>query len=45
MKKVLFIPSPTLPFPPVKGGAVQNLLNFLVEDNDKKQKLDIYIRK
>ncbi|MFR1757607.1 glycosyltransferase family 4 protein [uncultured Clostridium sp.] len=43
MKKVLFIPSPTLPFPPVKGGAVQNLLNFLVEDNDKKQKLDIYI--
>lgn len=43
MKKVLFIPSPTLPFPAINGGAVQNLIEFIVEDNEKQKKYEIEI--
>ena len=43
MKKILFIPSPLLPFPPTKGGAVQNLLNFIVEDNEVVKKNEIEV--
>lgn len=43
MRKVLFVPSPTLPFPPVNGGAVQNLLNFLVESNEMNKNYNIEI--
>lgn len=34
MKSILFITKGALPFPPVKGGAVENLLNILVEKNE-----------
>lgn len=32
--RVLVIPSPMLPWPPVKGGAVQNLIRFYAEWNE-----------
>ena len=35
MKSILFITKGALPFPPVKGGAVENLLNILVEKNEQ----------
>ena len=37
--KILMIPSRMLPIPPVKGGAVQNLINFYIEWNEKENKL------
>lgn len=42
--KYLLVPSTMLPFPPVKGGAVQNLMKFYVEWNEKqKKKNDIVV--
>lgn len=35
--KILMIPSRMLPIPPVKGGAVQNLINFYIEWNEKEK--------
>lgn len=34
LKRILFITKGTLPFPPVKGGAVENLLQIIVEKNE-----------
>lgn len=43
MKRILFIPSVTLPFPPSKGGAVQNLIKFFIDYNERYKKLDLEI--
>lgn len=40
-KKILIIGSANLPIPPVKGGAVENLLNFFLEFNDANDYYDI----
>ena len=34
LKKILFITKGSLPFPPTKGGAVENLLRIIVEKNE-----------
>lgn len=39
MKKYLFIMTPMLPFPPYKGGAVQNLVEQIVLYNEKNRKM------
>lgn len=43
MKKVLFICSPILPFPPVKGGAVQNLIEQVILANELENKLNLSV--
>ena len=43
MKKICFICPPTLPFPPVRGGAVETLLELFVNENEKKHKYDIRV--
>ena len=41
--KILMIPSRMLPIPPVKGGAVQNLINFYIEWNEKEKNNDLIV--
>lgn len=43
MKKICFILPPYLPFPPVKGGAVETLLNHFVEVNEKMARYDVTV--
>ncbi len=41
--KILLIPSTMLPFPPIKGGAVQNLIKNYIDWNDENSKHEITI--
>lgn len=41
--KILIINSSTLPYPASKGGAVENLIDMYVKDNEKNKKHDITI--
>ncbi len=43
MEKLYFILPPALPFPPVKGGAVETLLDLFVMQNEKKCIYDITV--
>lgn len=43
MKKICFICPPALPFPPVRGGAVETLLELFVNENEKVKKYDIQV--
>lgn len=36
---IVIITSIMLPMPPVKGGAVQNLIKLFLDDNEKKMKI------
>ncbi len=40
--KVLIIGSSKLPIPAIKGGAVPNLIEELIQENDSKNKLNLY---
>jgi spore coat protein SA len=39
--KICLIPPPFLPIPAIKGGAVESLIQFLVEENEKKHAIDL----
>lgn len=41
--KLLFINYHVLPLPPVKGGAVENLIDLFIKDNEKKNLHDITV--
>lgn len=43
MKKILFLTKGSLPFPPVKGGAVETLLYNLVKENEQKRLFEFTI--
>lgn len=43
MKKICFICPPALPFPPVRGGAVETLLELFINENEKTKKYDIQV--
>lgn len=43
MKNILIIPSIMLPMPPVKGGAVQQLIKFFLDWNEKQKKYRITV--
>ena len=43
MKKICLVSDGTMPIPPVKGGAVETLIQFLVEQNEIEQKVFFYI--
>lgn len=43
IKRILFIPAQFLPIPAVKGGAVEVLLNHLIDENEKYHKADFYV--
>ena len=44
MKKIAIISSgSTQPIPPVKGGAVENLVKFLLDENENVKKMDITV--
>lgn len=44
MKNIAIISSgSTLPIPPVKGGAVENLINFILNENECKKELNITV--
>ncbi|EGO8281418.1 TPA: glycosyltransferase family 4 protein [Enterococcus faecalis] len=43
MKKILFLTKGALPFPPVKGGAVETLLYNLVKENEQKRLFEFTI--
>ena len=40
---IAIITSGYLPLPPVKGGAVENLVQLLADENEQKNKLDLTI--
>ncbi len=42
-KNILIIPSTLLPIPAVKGGAVQNLINFFIDWNENEDKYNIVL--
>lgn len=44
MKKVCIVSPMFLPVPPVRGGAIENLINIIIEENEKNKEffLDIY---
>lgn len=43
MKKILFVMTPALPMPPVKGGAVQTLVQSLIDYNEVEQKYELSV--
>lgn len=42
MKRIIIVNNGTLPLPAVKGGAVETLIDLLVNENEKK---DVFILK
>lgn len=40
--KICFVTYGELPIPPVKGGAVENLVDLLLRDNQEKHTIDVY---
>lgn len=43
MKKIAIVAPALLPIPPTKGGAVEQLINHFIEENEKYKKLDLTI--
>lgn len=43
MKKIAFILPPYLPFPPVRGGAVESLLELFITENEKAGRYEITV--
>ena len=43
MKKIAIISAGVLPVPPVKGGAVENLVDFILSENELENKLEITV--
>lgn len=43
MKKIAIITSGVFPVPPTKGGAVENLIQNVITENEKDKKLSLYI--
>lgn len=43
MKKIAIISSGYFPVPPVKGGAVESLVNMLVEENEKRKEIELEV--
>ena len=43
MKKIAVVSYDDMPLPPVKGGAVENLIHFLVEDNEVEKKAELTV--
>lgn len=41
MKKILLIPPQVLPIPAVKGGAIETLMDILIEENEKYHKAEL----
>lgn len=43
VKKVLFITTPSFPVPATKGGAIEQLVTAIINQNEKKKELDITV--
>jgi len=43
MKRIVIVSYDTMPLPPVKGGAVETLIHFLVEDNEVEKKAELTV--
>lgn len=43
MKKILIAVPPNLPMPPVKGGAIETLLQYVVDENEKHPRAELTI--
>lgn len=43
MEKIAILTAGTLPVPPVKGGAVENLINLLINENENENKVQFSI--
>lgn len=43
MKKIAIVSYDGMPLPPVKGGAIENLIQFLVEDNEAEKKAELTV--
>lgn len=43
MKKIAIVSYDVMPLPPVKGGAVENLIHFLVENNEVEKKAELTV--
>jgi spore coat protein SA len=43
MKKIVIIPSPSLPVPATKGGAVETLIQNLLEENEIQKKFSFFV--
>lgn len=43
MKKVAIITSGYFPVPPVKGGAIEALINMLIEENNVEKHLNLIV--
>lgn len=43
MKKICFITQCTLPIPTVKGGAVETLVEYILDENEKKPKYEFTV--
>lgn len=43
MKKIAIISNDVMPLPPVKGGAVENLVHFLVENNEVEKQAELTV--
>ena len=41
MKKICIVVPPNLPMPPVKGGAIETLMQYIADVNEIERKLDI----
>ena len=42
-KKIGILLVESLPLPPVKGGAVENLTQLIIDNNEDRHDLDIYV--
>ena len=43
MKKIAIVSYDAMPLPPVKGGAIENLIHFFVEDNEVEKKAELTV--
>ena len=43
MKRIIIAVPPNLPMPPVKGGAIETLLQYVVNENEKSPRAELTI--
>lgn len=43
MKRICFFTAGVLPVPPVRGGAVENLIKFVLDENEKSHDADLFV--
>lgn len=43
MKKILIAVPPNLPMPPVKGGAIETLLQYVIDENEKNPRAELTV--